>query len=792
MVDFDNVNLEFQNVSTGPDSGRVYSIDHINSVMVVKTNPGGTLVSTIPLNSTIQNEVKTLQYDGFYFWTQNDIGSSGDLGTVIQKWEISGGLLRKVIGGGNQIILNKVAGAIYESEAMVIRTYETSFSSFTASGSSSITIDSTSFLQPGDDIYLGPSSASSGEREVRSVNSVIGNIVTLNSPTTVNFNVGDSVIYRKDTWVFNNYNLLNPNSGSLLQIDGYSGYLLATISSGEWQHVTAAASKNGDLVFVRGSQFLQYRPFGTNAGYQTSLLLNNIDNDREFIKVYDIFVDSISVSKLQKTLHYFNTTTEEFEDIDSLNDNFNIEQELFAANVKSLTIQRNESFYFGEGVSNQFTVEVRDQYNVPVLGRSVSVSDDDASGFIEAGFESFTTDSNGQGITRYNSGITPNFALPEIKVQDVGTGFNLKSILVQIPFTDSSAPVVQDTATASNLTYITQFKSESNLTLEQRRALESIFYLIQLEISAMRIYITQYLNDYFINIIQKEDEESEILINQLEKISDTTTVTQYDFLIFAVPVPFSIKNSPDTNILVRIVGFGALTLEPSSLLFKVNNIDVSDQVTITPFSGGLELLYNPTENFPYSSTVSVFIQIEDNDSPANIISTSYTFDIVPDTKIPFLSEVYPPDQSTGNDENTEIYAIIKDLETGIDINTIEMFVEGKKITPTINVIDDNTVKVSYTPSCAFPFLSTITVSVIAEDNEGNKFIGSWSFTVKSSSGVLFTTIDPENCNVLVPIDTNICSEVFGLSEGINIKTLTFDVNGNLISYLLKPKVYRKE
>lgn len=64
---FQNVALTYKNFSFGPDSGRVYSIDHINDVMLVKTYPGGTLVSTIPLDTNINNEVIELQYDGLFF-----------------------------------------------------------------------------------------------------------------------------------------------------------------------------------------------------------------------------------------------------------------------------------------------------------------------------------------------------------------------------------------------------------------------------------------------------------------------------------------------------------------------------------------------------------------------------------------------------------------------------------------------------------------------------------------------------------------------------------------------------
>ena len=81
---------------------------------------------------------------------------------------------------------------------------------------------------------------------------------------------------------------------------------------------------------------------------------------------------------------------------------------------------------------------------------------------------------------------------------------------------------------------------------------------------------------------------------------------------------------------------------------------------------------------------------------------------------------------------------------------------------------------------------------MAADNSGNKFVGTWSFYIEYSPGVLYLSPIPADCQVLVPVETELCSEVFGLEEGVNIDTLTFDLNNKQVTYVLKPKVYRKE
>lgn len=792
MATFDNVRLDYQNVSFGPDAGRIYSIDHVTDTMVVKTNPGGSLVTTIPLDNSIQNEVRSLEYDGYYWWTLSKIGLNEDLGVVIQRWKLEDNLLKKQFGPGNEIVLSNTASITFDSEAMVVRTLTTSFDSVATSGDSVITLDSTEFLEIGDDIYLGPSTANSGELELHRVLNIIGSNVQLTNPIQVDFNSGDKIIYRKHIWLFNEYNGIYDDAGSLIRINSYTGTIFGYITSSEWKHVSAAKCRNGNLAFVRGLQYLEYKPYGINSGYQTSIALNNIEVDNTtLIKVYDIAIDSLSVHKLQTTLHWFNPTNEEYEDVDSTDNKYNLEQEYYAPKIRSISVIRDVSEVYDEGAVSEFTIKVLDQYNVPVFGRSLAISDDDASGFIVGGFESITTDIDGEGVSKYNSGLLPDFAVPEIKARDLITGYNLKFLLTQTPYIDNDFYVEQSDY-IRNGAFIEQDDAIGTYLVTQEFELTTFFYVSQDKPPKLEKYIVQRKDAYDLNIIQERPLEMDIYLEQAPLLEESINVTQYEFLIFAIPEPYSVKNAPDADILVRIIGFGAIALNPSTLVFVVNGINVSNQVSVSSFGVGLELLYSPLEAFDYSSTVSVYIQVEDIDSPPNIVSTYYTFDIVGDFRSPYLHEAFPPDNSVNNAEDTEVYAIIKDLETGIDTDTISMVVEGREVTPIVTVIDINTVKVSYQTSCDYPFQSIIAVGVSASDNEGNKFIGLWSFTVKNSPGVLFINTEPENCSVLVPVSTDICSEIFGLSEGIRIDTLSFNVEGKEVSYLLKPKVYRKE
>jgi len=792
---FENVELDYPNITLGPDPGRVYSFDHENDSLIVKTYPGGTTVDIAPLNANLKNEVISVEYDGYYFWTLTKLGSAGDLGISIEKWYYDGNIVTKQLGVGNEITLINGGFSTYDSEAMSVRTYTTELSFTTISGSMSATFDNVDFLDEGDHVYLGPSNFTVGDREELIVQSIVGNVVTFTTPLEFSYLVGDQVNYLKDIWVYNNYNGTDETNGSLLRISTQFGSLLEIRSGLEWKGVVAATVKsNGDFLFVRGTQLLQYRSYGVNSGFQTSLILVNVKpNKKDIVKVYDITADSTSVLKLQDFLVYFdsgsgNYQTESWE-------TYNVDREFFANRVFSITHTRdNRSVLFREGVNGDFTVKVRDQYDIPVIGRTVSVSETDPVGYIDPGYESFITDSQGEGVSRYITGPGLDYDLPEITVTDVVSNINSKTLFVQVPSFDAEGNLIQIEDIPA-ITYVSQEVTGSGITyVTQSPYVNSAMPLVQQTPSGYgAVPITQLLVEDLVYLTQQSISGiSELPVVQTERMTEPTEVQQYKFLIFAIPEPFSIKNPVDTNILVRIVGFGAIALDPDTLIFKVNGEDVTASVTITPFAGGFELEYDPPIDFEYLSRVTIEIYILDTDVPPNLISTIYYFDTIADYKAPIVTERFPPNFSVNNSSTTEVYGIITDNETGVDPSTIDMFVNGIRVLPTITEISPGIYKVLYNTTIPYAFESTVSAAIKIEDFAGNEIIESWNFDIGTSAGILFVNQYPEDCQVLIPVDANICIEAFGQEQGIHIDTALFEVDGKTVVYALVPKVYRKD
>jgi hypothetical protein len=91
-------------------------------------------------------------------------------------------------------------------------------------------------------------------------------------------------------------------------------------------------------------------------------------------------------------------------------------------------------------------------------------------------------------------------------------------------------------------------------------------------------------------------------------MSTTGIVETFIPIPWAIPAPYSIRNTPYTNIWLRLDS-PSMPFNLNTLMFKVNGYDVTDSVVPTEIPGGLELFYDPSVDFQMSSRVSVDIDI---------------------------------------------------------------------------------------------------------------------------------------------------------------------------------------
>ena len=100
---------------------------------------------------------------------------------------------------------------------------------------------------------------------------------------------------------------------------------------------------------------------------------------------------------------------------------------------------------------------------------------------------------------------------------------------------------------------------------------------------------------------------------------------------------------------------------------------------------------------------------------ANAMTTdSYSFSVIADTTAPYTDGHTPAASATSIALGTNIVVHVKDDETGVDVNSIVMKVNGVTVTPTITGTSAD-YTLTYDPSSDFAHGQTVYVTVDAQD-----------------------------------------------------------------------------
>jgi len=270
-----------------------------------------------------------------------------------------------------------------------------------------------------------------------------------------------------------------------------------------------------------------------------------------------------------------------------------------------------------------------------------------------------------------------------------------------------------------------------------------------------------------------------------------TNLDQFIFVEDAIPAFWSIKNPVDTNIWIRLRPF-AYSLNASRFSFYVREVwfggdtgyvDVTSQATYQYFDAGggilgVELTYDPAQDFHHDSVVYVFIQIYDIAPSPNRITTNYYFSVIPDYKSPYLDNLSPSREQSDVDIDTDIYFEIKDAGAGVDIDSLEVYVNSRVVTPTnIIKVSDHYYKVTYTPTSNFFYGKRIAVGVAVDDlsDNDNWLNDRYAFYTVDSEGVYFTAFEPEMCKQGLSRFHDVSFVALGLGEGVDVSTLRLQV-----------------
>ena len=285
-------------------------------------------------------------------------------------------------------------------------------------------------------------------------------------------------------------------------------------------------------------------------------------------------------------------------------------------------------------------------------------------------------------------------------------------------------------------------------------------------------------------------------------------IDQFIFVEDAVPKFWSEKNPIVTNIWIRLRPF-MYSLDNDSLKMWVREVsyigdtgyyEVSDKVSLENFDAGggllgVEVTYDPIYDFHHNALVFVRIEVYDIAPISNYISLDYWFTIIPDLKSTYLTNLFPAREEDFVNTNINITFEIHDEGTGVDINTLECFLNSRRMNPDNLIIEKynkNYYKVTYIMVNPLYYGKKYKVNVKITDSSeaANQMNDSWYFYTLESDGVIFTQFDPSLCKRGVDRFSGV--SIVALADGggidgesIRLQVLNKDVDANKI-----PIVYR--
>jgi len=344
---------------------------------------------------------------------------------------------------------------------------------------------------------------------------------------------------------------------------------------------------------------------------------------------------------------------------------------------------------------------------------------------------------------------------------------------------------------------------------------DSTAIMVQLEAFESEGRLNQLTDEVenIIPLIQDKQVENELQISQthtsrhvLDQNKDSVQINQFKFIEDAIPPFWSEKNPVDTNIWIHLRPYIA-SLDQNTLVFKVREvsyagdtgyIDVTGSCVVIGDGGspqGLKITYNPPTNFHHQAMVFVSIEVYDQAPTPNIILTDYWFKIIPDYKAPYILNENPAREEEDVALDTNIEFDVLDAGVGVDITSLEFFVNNRIKIPTVSGVSGG-YHVSYNPSEDFFYGETVEITVKVRDASAyqNILYDMWRFYCVGSTGPWIdrSSVYPKSCSEGVDREqTNIYVNMYAINDtGLDRESILIEIGGKERNVTITPIIYR--
>lgn len=434
-----NIQIEDGNFSLGPDAGFYYTVSQ-NLSALLKVEADGSVVDTYTVtNSQLRNPVKELHYDGTFFWTLEDLPSN--LGLVIKKWRlyphktyVFPSVNPVEFRWQDELTLIHGPSMRWRSSAFAVEHYHRAFDGSFARGASTIRLNSVEHLNVGDILYLGPSGFGGfvGNEEqitILSVNYTTRDITFSKAGGLENsYLSSDPVDCHKSIFLFNDHSFTGAEDykGNIVQFSWTTKNIIKSDQGAKYAFVTAADFDQTYLSWVRATQILKLDIFSTTFDLTSSLEANLLESDlTTLIPVHDLIadLDGNLYYKLQQKETTENLSTGAFSTT-SFGNQYNFQTQSIIPVVNSTAVTFDTHFARPLPSADKINIEaiVRDQFNLPVFGKSVqftatidALSDPGTIGTFSPSIA--VTNTSGIAATQYTPSNTPTDIIVDIRAE---------------------------------------------------------------------------------------------------------------------------------------------------------------------------------------------------------------------------------------------------------------------------------------------------------------------------------------------------------------------------------------
>lgn len=394
---YENIQFATHNLAIDRSGAAFYTVDHTTN-QLIKKNSSGTIIFSYFLAENIE-EVWSLQFDGYYFWTLERFSTAG---FRVRRWQI----------GSDDLVRPTATFSVatdvfnqYDVRTMAVEHYSDTLAAAGYIGGATLEVTDGEVVRVGDRLVVGPSTVPSYEG-LYSFVTVEGKAdTTLNvaPPLDNAFNPGDAIYFTRNFFVFSDTAPAGL-SGALYKFSADTGALLTLNMSNLFNKVRAATFFGGFLLFIRGGDVIWLDPVSQDI-YKTQAI-DNLDTTRAgFIETYALAGYSNNLYRLEQQRVYYDVGFDMFMSEDwSPQYNYTTSTTVPTVYFVALKAEPPVLHHAVESLAPEsvITVEVLDQFRTPVQSRTVDFSS--TGGSLSSIQE--TTDANGRATTIYTANNT--------------------------------------------------------------------------------------------------------------------------------------------------------------------------------------------------------------------------------------------------------------------------------------------------------------------------------------------------------------------------------------------------